>query len=38
MCVHRYAQVVELADTYGSEPYAERCEGSNPSLGTVNKL
>lgn len=27
------AQVVELADTYGSGPYAARHEGSNPSLG-----
>ena len=29
----RRAQGVELADTYGSGPYAERHEGSNPSLG-----
>ena len=29
------AEVVKLADTYGSEPYAlNRLEGSNPSFGT----
>ena len=30
-----FAEVVELADTYGSGPYAEKLEGSNPSLGTA---
>lgn len=27
--------MVELVDTYGSEPYAERHEGSSPSLPTI---
>ena len=26
--------MVKLANTYGSEPYAERLEGSSPSLPT----
>ncbi len=30
----QFGQVVELADTYGSGPYAERLEGSSPSLPT----
>lgn len=29
--------MVKLADTYGSGPYAERLEGSNPSLPTMIK-
>ena len=35
---NNFAGVVELADTYGSEPYAARREGSNPSSGTKQNL
>ncbi len=34
---HGFAEVVELVDTYGSGPYTERFEGSNPSFGTEVK-
>ena len=34
----KFAEVVKLVYTYGSEPYRETCVGSSPTFGTIITL